>query len=407
MQFSYKAKDSGGKIKYGKLNARNKSELADSLRHSGLTLISSKKENKGAKEEKETRIKLPQFLKRVSVVDKMLFTHHLKVMLKAGLSFSRALAVLSEQTNNKYFKEVIQLIREDANRGVSLADSLAKHPHIFDELFVSMIRVGETGGNLEEVLDILAIQLKKEHELVSKVKGAMMYPAVILIAMIIIGVLMMIFVVPSLLKMFEEMDTELPATTQMIIFVSNTLQNHGIFVLLGFIISGGLFFKTIKTARGEKAFDCFLLRLPIVGNIVSKVNMARFSRTLSSMIASGVSIVRALEIISNTLGNVYYRDSVKKASEDVQKGVVLSEVLGRYKKLYQPLMINMIEVGEETGTLEDTLKQVAEFYEGEVEQITSNLSSVIEPVLMLIMGGAVGLFAMSIIQPMYSIMGSI
>jgi type IV pilus assembly protein PilC len=404
MRFSYKAKDSSGRIKYGKFNARDKSELVNSLRSLGLTLISSKEEGKGVR---EAGIKLPQFLKRVSVVDKMLFTRHLRVMLKAGLSFSRAFKVLSEQTNNNYFKEIIQSVQEDINKGNSLADSLAKYPKVFDNLFVSMIRVGETGGNLEEVLDLLAVQLKKEHELSSKVKGAMMYPAVIIFAMVVIGSLMMIFVVPSLLKVFEEMGTELPVTTRMIIAISNTLQNYGVFVFLGFVIFCVLFFRAIKTPKGKKGFDYFLLRLPVIGDVISKVNMARLSRMLSSMIASGVSIVEALEIISNTLGNVYYRDSVKKACEDVQKGVVLSEVIGQYSNLYQPLMIHMIEVGEETGTLEDTLRQVAEFYEGEVEQVTSNLSSIIEPVLMLVIGGAVGLFAVSMIQPMYSIMGSI
>lgn len=397
--FSYKAKDSDGNIKNGKFDAKNKNELEKKLGILGLTVIFSREEK-----DKKSTIEISKILKRVSVIDKMLFTRHLGVMLKAGLPFSRSIAVLSEQTNNAYFVDILQLIQEDIQKGSSLADSLAKHSNVFDDLFVSMIRIGEIGGNLEEVLNILYVQLKKEHELSSRIKGAMMYPAVIIFAMVVIGVLMMIYVVPSLLGIFKEMEVELPLSTQIIVFISDALQNHGIFIFLGVIVLAGLFFRCIKTPKGKRYFDYFLLRLPTINGIIAKVNMARFSRTLSSMIASGISIVEALKIISDTLGNTYYKESAKDACQHVQKGIELSEVVGKYDKLYQPLMIHMIEVGEETGTLEDTLKQVAEFYEDEIEQITANLSSIIEPILMLVIGGAVGLFAVSMIQPMYGIM---
>lgn len=399
MQFSYKAKDLKGNIKSGNLDAKNKNELKKKLGNLGLSVISSRE----GKSEK-SKLEISKILKRVGVVDKMLFARHLGVMLKAGLPFSRSIAVLSEQTSNAYFVEILQSVQEDIQKGNSLADSLAKYPNVFNSLFVSMIRVGEIGGNLEEVLDILYIQLKKEHELSSRIKGAMMYPAVIIFAMTVIGTLMMIFVVPSLLNIFVEMGVELPLSTRIIVFVSDALKNHGISIFFGFIISAVLFFKGIKTPKGKKYFDYFLLRLPTINGIISKVNMARFSRTLSSMIASGISIVEALKIISATLGNTYYQESVEDACQHIQKGVELSEVIGRYDKLYHPLMIHMIEVGEETGTLEETLKQVAEFYEDEIEQITANMSSIIEPILMLVIGGAVGFFAISMIQPMYGIM---
>jgi len=399
MLFSYKAKNLNGKIKSGKLEAKNKNELKRKLGNLGMAVIFSKEEK-----DKKSKLEISKILKRVSVVDKMLFARHLGVMLKAGLPFSRSIAVLAEQTSNAYFIEILQSIQEDIQKGNSLADSLAKYPNVFNSLFVSMIRVGEIGGNLEEVLDILYIQLKKEHELASRIKGAMMYPAVIIFAMTVIGTLMMIFVVPSLLNIFIEMEVELPLSTRIIVFISDALKNHGISIFLGFIILAVLFFKGIKTPQGKKYFDYFLLRLPTINGIISKVNMARFSRTLSSMIASGISIVEALKIISATLGNTYYQESVEDACQHIQKGVELSEVIGRYDNLYHPLMIHMIEVGEETGTLEETLKQVAEFYEDEIDQITANMSSIIEPILMLVIGGAVGFFAVSMIQPMYGIM---
>jgi len=398
--FLYKAKDLDGNVKSGKLDAKNKNELKKKLENLGLTVIFYREEK-----DKKAVLEISKILKRVSVVDKMLFTRHLGVMLKAGLPFSRSISVLSEQTGNAYFRDILQLIQEDVQGGSSLAGSLSKYPKVFDNLFVSMIRVGEVGGNLEEVLDILYTQLKKEHELSSRIKGAMMYPAVIIFAMAAIGTLMMMFVVPSLLGIFKEMDVELPLSTQIIVFISDALRNHGIFIFLGLIVLAILFFRCIKTPKGKKYFDYFLLRLPTISGIIAKVNMARFSRTLSSMIASGISIVEALKIISGTLGNTYYRESVEDACQHIQKGIELSEVIGRHDKLYQPLMIHMIEVGEETGTLEETLKQVAEFYEDEIEQITANLSSIIEPILMLVIGGAVGFFAVSMIQPMYGIMG--
>ena len=403
MQYSYKAKTKDGAIKFGEIKAKNRSDLTAKLNNVGLTLVSVQESQK----EKKKNFEISKILKRVSVIDKMLFTRHLGVMLRAGLSFSRATTVLAEQTENAYFKEILESVREDIQKGNQLATSLAKYPKVFDELFVNMIRVGEMGGNLEEVLDILYIQLKKEHELTSRVKGAMTYPAVILFAMVVIGVLMMMFVVPSLLKIFTETGAELPTSTKMIVFISDSFQNYGLLILAGFIVFVFSFLKIIKTKEGKRKFDFALLHLPAIGKIVSKINMARFSRTLSSMIASGVSIVKALDIISETLGNTYYKDSVKEACQEVQKGVSLSEVIRRYDKLYYPLMINMIEVGEETGTLQETLKQVSEFYEDEVEQVTANMSSIIEPVLMLVIGGAVGFFAISMIQPMYSVMGTI
>ena len=402
MEYSYKAKTGSGEIKSGEMKAKSKVDLDQKVSKLGLMLISSEEIS-----DKKKNFEISKIIKRVSVVDKMLFARHLGVMLRAGLPFSRATTVLAQQTSNAYFRDVLESIRDDIQKGNQLADSLEKYPKVFNTLFVNMVRVGETSGNLEETLDILYLQLKKEHELASRVRGAMTYPSVIVLAMVVIGSLMMTYVVPSLLKIFTETGAELPTSTKMIVFVSGIFENYILYLFLGMVLFIVLFLKILKTKKGKKGFDCIILKLPTIGKIASKVNMARFSRTLSSMIASGVSIVKALDIISETLGNTYYKDSIKKASEDVQKGIPLSEVIGRYDKLYHPLMIHMIEVGEETGTIQETLKQVAEFYEDEIQQVTENLSSIIEPVLMLVIGGGVGFFAISMLQPMYSVMGNI
>lgn len=385
------------------MNAKDRAELSTMLQQKGLNLISAEKIN----DKKKFDIPLPKAFLKVGLVDKMLFTRNLGVMLRAGLPFSRALSILSEQTKSSYFRQVLEEITEDVQKGNTLADSLEKYPKVFNELFVSMVRVGEAGGNLEEVLDLLAVQLKKDYEITSKVKGAMTYPCVIIMAMGLVGILMMVFVFPSLLNMFAESGKELPITTRALIFISDVLRNYGVYLLIGFIAAFYIFLKTIKTPEGKKAFDTLVLKVPAIGPVIAKVNIARFCRTLSSMIASGVSIVEALGTVSHTLGNYNYSHSAAKACEGVQKGIELSEVISEYGKLYPSMMIHMVEVGEETGSIEKTLKQVAEFYEEEVDQFTSNLSSVIEPVLMLVMGGAVGIFALALIQPMYSIMETI
>lgn len=400
MLLSYKARTIKGEIKTGKMVAKDKAELSKMLRAQGLILVSTDEKKPGIGMD----IKLPKFLQRVSSMDRMLFTRHLGIMLKAGLPFSRAITVLAEQTSNHYFKDVLMQVQDDVQKGSQLGEALEKHPKAFDELFVNMIKVGETGGNLEEVLDLLYVQIKKSHELVSRIRGAMMYPAVIILAMFIVGALMMVFVLPSILAVFRDMDIELPLPTRILIFVSDNIQKHGILVLVGLVVVFCVFVSVIRTPKGKKGLDFILLRLPTIKTIIQKINMARFCRTLSSMIASGVSIVKALEIVSRILGNTYYKDAVEKAASSVQKGMTLSEYFKHYGKLFHPMMVHMVEVGEETGTLEETLKQVAEFYEDDVEQVTQNMSAIIEPILMLVIGGAVGVFAVSIIQPMYGIM---
>ena len=227
--FLYKARNGLAEIQTGELSARNRTELAALLKQKKLILISAEER----KEKKE--MKLPFLKPRVGLVDKMLFTRNLAVMLRSGLAFSRALSILSEQTKSKYFAEVLRNIQGDVEKGAALADSLEKYPKVFNQLFVSMVRVGDTGGNLEEVLDLLAVQLKKDHELTAKVKGAMMYPCVILVAMAGIGVLMMVFVFPKLLGMFTESGKELPFATKVLVFLSNSLVSYGIYLLIAFV----------------------------------------------------------------------------------------------------------------------------------------------------------------------------
>jgi len=336
-----------------------------------------------------------------------MFARNLAVMISSGLPLNRAIINIKTQSKNKRFIRVMASIQEDIQTGGTLADGLAKYPGVFNELFVNMIRVGEASGNLEEVLNILASQLEKEHELMSKIKGAMVYPAVILVAMIGIGILMMIYVVPQITQVFKDLNATLPPTTQFIINLSTLLQKHSIATLIGMIAIIMAIRLATLTSLGKKVFGLVVIKIPVINNIVIKLNCARFCRVYSSLLKSGVSSVESLKILSKTLTNYYYKKALEKAATNIQKGINLSEIIYQEKNIFPILVPQMIEVGEETGKTEAVLLKLAEFYENEVANLTKNLSSIIEPILMLIIGGAVGFFAVSILQPMYSVLENI
>ena len=407
--FYYTAVSQAGERKNGAQEAQDTSELAKALRREGFILTSAKPAEQ-AKSLTSTFSKILgafNIFGGVPLVEKMLFARHLAVMVKAGFSLNKALQVLILQTKNKRFVKVITELEEDVRKGTAFGDALAKYPDVFSDLFVNMVKVGEASGNLEGNLKMLALQMKKDHNLRSKVKSAMMYPAVILIAMLAIGTGMMIFVVPQLISVFEELNAQLPLATRVVIYVSHFLSTKWwlvILVLIALIIVGRV---VLRTKEGKRLLDKVILILPIFGNISKKINSARLARVLSSLIESGVSIVKALEISAGTLSNSLFTESLMVASQEVQKGQPLSQSLAAYPNLYLPIVTQMIQVGEETGTLGDITKKLAEFYEEEVTTITKGLSTIIEPILMVIIGAAVGFFAISMIQPMYSMMNSI
>lgn len=340
----------------------------------------------------------------VSLAEKMLFARHLAVMIGAGLSLNRALEILALQTSSKKLSGVLREICEAVKKGQAFSDALAKYPTIFSTLFVSMVRVGEAGGNLEEILKLLAEQMKKDHTLRSSVKSAMIYPSVIVVAMIGIGIAMMILVVPKLSSIFTEMKTDLPFSTQIIIGISNFLSQHLLVGLAILLLIGAAAPFISRDKNVKKIFDTVILSLPIFGDISKKINSARFARTLGSLIEGGIPIVKGLQIVSETLTNYHFRLSLANAAEEIQKGTTLSKILKNYPRLYPPLVEQMIAVGEETGTAGEILKRLADFYEEEITNLTKGLASIIEPVLMVVIGAAVGFFAISMLQPMYSMM---
>ena len=403
-RYFYIAKSLKGEEKTGTAEAKSERELARTLRKSGLVLIRAELEEKAKKRKLE--ISLP-FFGGVSLTEKMMFTRNLQVMISAGLPLPRALTTLANQAKNKSFKKALLDIREEIVKGRSFSESLAKYPNIFSELFQSMVRVGEEAGTLEEVLKILTAQMERENELRSKIKGAMIYPAVIICAMIGIGILMLIMVVPKLAETFAELNIELPLTTKIVIGLASFLITKWYLVIIILFILIFLFWQAIKTEKGKRIIDKFTLKTPIMAPIVRKTNSAHTVRILSSLITAGVPIVRALEITSGTLGNIYYKSAMIVATEKVRKGEKLSEALKPYENIYPSLVIQMLAVGEETGETSSILAKLADFFEEEVTNATKNLVAVIEPVLMIIIGAAVGFFAISMIQPMYSMLGAL
>jgi len=398
-KYFYTAKSLKGEEKSGVLEAKDIHQLAKKLREQGFILIKAETE-----EEVAPPTKFWWGVGGVGLKEKMFFTRNLQVMIASGLPLPRAIEILSSQTKSKKFQKALLNIKEDVIKGKSFSEALSIYPDIFSELFLNMVKVGEEAGTLDEVLKILAQQMERENTLKSKITGAMIYPAVIIVAMLGIGILMLVMVVPQLAATFKELEIELPATTRFVMGLATFLVEKWYLVILILVFFIFFFLQAKRTKRGKATIDSLLLKLPIISPIIRKTNAAQTIRTLSSLIASGVPIVRALEIVSGTLGNIYFKKAISEAAERVRKGEKLSEALKPYQDIYSLTVIQMIAVGEETGETSSILEKLADFFEEEVGRATENLASVIEPVIMLIIGAAVGFFAISMIQPMYSML---
>jgi len=334
-------------------------------------------------------------------MEKIIFTDHLAIMIGAGLPVGRALEALATQTKNKKFAGVIVSINDDIRQGRPLSDAFAKHPEIFSGLFVSMVKAGEASGNLDEALKVLAGQMKKDYDLRSKIKRAMIYPAIIIAVALGVGVLMMTLVAPKLVSIstFNEINFQPPFSTRVLINISDFLTQYW---WLAFTILAAIFLSLGATLK-TKAGNWLLLRTPVLGEIIKKINSARLARSLGSLIKSGVPITQSLRLTSETLTNSQFKKSLSDAARAVQEGQTLSQALKNYPRLYPAMVNQMVQVGEETGTLDEILIRLAEFYEEALADLAKNMISVIEPALMIIIGAAIGFFAISILQPIYSI----
>lgn len=405
------AKKTGEEIK-GEREAADERELARVLRAEELLLLeASEKGKEGSALSLKFYFNFWKFIERlrsVSIVEKMFFSRNLSVMVDAGLSITKAMGALAEESTNKKFKSIIGDIQNSVLMGKSLSDSMRPHEKVFGELYINMVEVGETTGRLTTVLKLLANQMKKDYVLRRRVKGAMIYPAIIIVAIIIVASLMLIYVVPTLTEIIRDLGAELPLTTRIVIAVSDMLANYTPWVLAAVIFVAFLFWRLVlKTSRGKAIFDRAVLQLPVFGKLIKKMNVARFSRTLAYLITAGVPIVKSLEITSRVLGNTLYREAIDEASREIQRGSQLNEILKKYPRIFQPMVAHMIGVGEETGKVSDMLLRLALFFEEDVASTTKNLSVIIEPMLMIVIGVIVGFFVISMLQPIYSSLGDI
>ncbi|MEK9182609.1 MAG: type II secretion system F family protein [Patescibacteria group bacterium] len=404
MLFSYKAKSDNGEIVEGVLDAEDRFSLARELKSRGQTPLSIRKKSANFTDKLLT---FQNILDRVSVGEQIILTKNLSGMLRAGLSLSRALSVLQKQTKNATLTKIFTSLSSDISAGETFSFGLSKFPNIFSKLFISITKAGEESGNLSGALSDIGVNLEKSHSLTKKIHGALIYPGVILGAMVLIGVLMFAFVVPTLASTFKELGVTLPLSTRIIIWFGNFFSNHLISSFLGIFAVAFSFYSFFRAKFMSKYIDFILIKLPVIGTLTKELNTARTARTISSLLIAGVSITRAVEITEDVVQNIYYKAVLNETKVAIEKGAPFSQIFAQNNNLYPVMMSEMIQVGEETGKLSDMLLQVASFYEEEIENKTRNLSTVIEPLLMIIIGAGVGFFAISMISPLYSVLDNI
>lgn len=337
----------------------------------------------------------------VKTQDKLFFVENLRLMLKSGVSLSKALKSLSQETMNSQFKNILFDLHRDIEKGKTLADSLSKHENIFGQYFINMVGAGESSGKFENVLEQLYIQIKKEYELKTKLRNGMIYPAIIVVLMLVIVIGMLLFIIPELLPVFSELGIQLPLPTRIIIAITEFFIDYKFFILILAIIALFALIAFAKTKKGRQILDSFLLKFPISRGIVKKICLARFARTFGSLIQTDLPITKCLEITSGVLGNYVYKNSLLQIKDELKKGRRIKKSLEKYPELYTPLSLEMISVGEETGSLDQSLDKLAAFYENQVDQSMKNLPTIIEPAILILLGIGVGFLGFAIIMPIY------
>ncbi len=400
--FSYTAVSKDGKQQTGTIEAANFIMAGHLLKEQGMVPMDLK--------EKSASFDWHNYIQQFTSIplkEKIAFIQNLHLLLKSGVSAPRAMRIIAKQTGNGKFRSVLETMSGNVESGKSMHEAMAAHPKIFSHIFLSMIEVGELSGNLEKSLEYLRIQLQREADLKAKTKGAMIYPAVIVSAMIVIGILLTIFVLPKLTGTFKEFGGQLPILTRIVVAISDFMAANSVVVIVGMVVVIVGAIMGMRTTPGKRLLDYVLLHFPMISPIVKKINIARFSRILGSLMKSGISVVQGLQVTGDALGNVYYQEVIADASNSVKLGKQLTESLAKHEKLFPFIVTQMLSIGEETGSLEQILDQLAEHNEMEIDDTMKNLSSIIEPLLLLVIGVVVGFLALALIMPIYNISQSI
>ena len=399
--YNWNAKNRGGDKKSGELEASSAEAVSLHLKNMGLLPDKVKEKPKDLAEI------FPFLAPKVTINDLVIFTRQFAVMVDAGLPLVQCLQILTDQQVNITFKLVLRQVRSDVESGSTFADALAKHPKVFDDLFVNLVAAGEVGGILDTILNRLAVQLEKQEKLRKQLKGAMVYPATVSVIALACIVLLLVKVIPVFEQMFADFGGTLPGPTQMVIALSEWLQAYLIYMLTGIFA----FVTVFGQARmRSKAFhfqtDMLALKLPVFGNIIKKVAVARFTRTLGTMISSGVPILDGLDIVAKTAGNMVIEDELQTTRSAISEGKTIAEPL-QGSKIFPSMMVQMVSVGEETGSMEVMLTKIADFYDDEVDGAVAGLTAMLEPIMMVFMGGSIGTILIAMYLPIFTIADTI
>lgn len=395
--FEYKGKTMAGAAVQGELSVKGRDELERILRRNRILVSSIRKKPA------EIKIRLGSGIKKIEISR---FTRQFATMIGAGLPMVQCLEILATQSENKELRRIITNVKESVQGGSTLSEALARHGKIFDQLYTNMVEAGEMGGALDTILVRLAVYREKADALVRKVKGAMVYPSVICVVAIAVTVAMLTFIVPVFAGMFSSLHAELPRPTQVILAISNFLQSNFIYLLVALagLVFGFIYW--VKTPNGRAIFDTAILKAPIFGNLIRKSSIARFTRTLGTLLSSGVSILDALDITAKTAGNTVIANAIRKSVLSIAEGDTITGPL-RESGVFPPMVTQMISVGEKTGGLDDMLSKIADFYDEEVDAAVGALTSVIEPIIIVFMGIIIGGILIAMYLPMFDIIGKI
>lgn len=400
--FAWEGRTRAGKVQKGTMEAPDSNAVSAALRRQGIMASSVKEKGKGL----DMEIKIPGFEPKVTTKDLVVFTRQFATMIDAGLPLVQCLDILGKQQDNRTFKNILIAVKENVESGSTFADALKKHPKAFDELYVNLVAAGEVGGILDTILNRLAAYIEKALKLKKQVKSAMTYPATIVgIAVVVIAVIL-VFVIPAFEKMFADFGSALPAPTQIVINLSNFVQSY-ILVILGAIVVLIFAFKKIyATPKGRDYIDNMSLKLPIFGILIRKVAVAKFTRTLGTMISSGVPILDGLEIVAKTAGNKTVEKAIYKVRQSISEGKTIAEPLEK-SGVFPPMVCQMIAVGEQSGAIDTMLNKIADFYDDEVDDAVSNLTAMMEPLLMLFLGTTVGGLVIAMYLPIFKLAGTV
>lgn len=402
-KYQWEAKSRNGSAQSGVMDAPNQSVVEAQLKRFGFSAISIKQQGKGLSME----IKLPGFSsKKVTTKELVIFTRQFATMIDSGLPLVQCLEILSSQQENKTFKEVLLKVKESVESGSTFADALAKHPKVFDNLYVSLVAAGEVGGILDTILNRLASYTEKAMKLKKQIKGAMVYPATVMsIAAIVVGVIM-VFVIPTFAKMFADFGGDLPGPTKLVIGLSNFLVKYIVVIIAAIFGLVFLFKKYYATDKGRKVVDRLALKTPVFGDLIRKVSVAKFTRTLGTLISSGVPILDGLDIVARTAGNKVVEEAIFNVRQSISEGKTIAEPL-QQSGVFPPMVVQMIAVGEATGAMDAMLSKIADFYDDEVDSAVEAMTAMLEPMLMVFLGVVVGGLVIAMYLPIFKIAGTV